>query len=1099
MPYKKIFKTAECSSLPHATHKSCEFCHAEGVPILPVRYAVHMPTENNQQGIAIPSITPSKDYPVLKTQQYILRLLRKGYLYLFDQTHQRLAAWYVTNDAKFMAFPLNATDANGVPDIIRKNTRKDEQEKPFKCKNTQNHIPASMIHWPATGQVVVWILYSEIPIPSAALQQQVHDTHWRETQMQCLKLNAPNASDIFPSSQIPMLLAENNDNRLSTYTPHKYYADAALGNSIGITFANYMANHQKKTGEAGVMIALKDDLGMFETLNYNRQLPEDRFNKEVGHAPDKKDEYQCTSSELETRRKIQCYNMFNMILKQSIDNIEEEVKRYDNLRKTPSGKITLAKEMIEKGLGDVNTPGAIYYAECAIDRKTPEKYAEELWKYLPELQETTTKNFLEHINTTEFLNFKSCYEQAVLDREKTLNAIDKEYSEWVMLRGPIICEGLRWTRNYITQAIFSKEIILRCLIGNIMTEHSHQLWHNYLLNPNQKSILVCALGLHDPDVIQQTTATLTSDEAGFIDKLLTTKNLFKLSKEVNTYISKVGIKIIIETTLALLNRPSTFISKSFSATAIKAMQEKWKPLLIRYHNIYRRLTGQTVLHMVDFELYHGDYQNFIHSLPKDILPDVDLNQLKNVATVEDSTGRKIQVSNLPYDQSSSKNDGTKIKVTLLVEGKDIGTIKKSSYNGEHSCTVTLKETNETFTIHPTEARKLERSFKNLSKQGIMKPSHSIISVFLAINSLYDAYKNGINKPEDMVSLVSSVLGMTKASAGLIDTFNKGLVESNEVSELRLLSSAPWCQKVGTASNVLGVVSAGYELINALKAWQNGEPTRVVTWLCIGASLSSITAILGFVELLPGIGIIVAGIGMLLGTLFTAFSLQALSLPQRIWLNRCIFGHPNNHYYGNNPFGYEKKQKIIENFGENKSISVPHSIMSSTSQYENLLKEYHRQALHEEIDALAMLVQGITLEVAVTPGCDGKNLFFKEPGYLQDYISPPYIAPKLSITISMPEKTDGYIDIELITSDSLDGTFTLYKKNKLTYKKVDREILPIEKGNTQNIIFSASHDESITSINIKFDIEIKDYTIHFMFSTIDEQYVPVAQDRVNFHG
>ncbi len=116
----------------------CEFCERKGLPILPVRYAVCQRNDRNRPVPELPEerireftdigldkawdengqhirtvddevrpwITDSTSSQVNK---YILRQLRQGYLYFYDQDNPDGMYWYayaITSDGKYYQFPV---------------------------------------------------------------------------------------------------------------------------------------------------------------------------------------------------------------------------------------------------------------------------------------------------------------------------------------------------------------------------------------------------------------------------------------------------------------------------------------------------------------------------------------------------------------------------------------------------------------------------------------------------------------------------------------------------------------------------------------------------------------------------------------------------------------------------------------------------------------------------------------------------------------------------------------------------------------------------------------------------------------------------------
>ena len=221
-----------------------------------------------------------------------------------------------------------------------------------------------------------------------------------------------------------------------------------------------------------------------------------------------------------------------------------------------------------------------------------------------------------------------------------------------------------------------------------------------------------------------------------------------------------------------------------------------------------------------------------------------------------------------------------------------------------------------------------------------------------------------------------------------------MVSTEEVGKLRLLSATPLLQKVSMASNILGIVSAVLDVLKAVDAYRNGEPGVIVAWMGASAVISAISGILAFYALNAwwsfGITLVLAVITIALAIL----TMQELTLPQRLWVHRSVFGRPNHNYYNSIPFGGDKPR------------SLPNDPAAADEW-----KDYQRRALNEEAQALGMLVSGITLEVnAIVPAIKNVDPLFPEWKGAQNKDAPEYSEPVAIIKIAIPENLNGTIEI-----------------------------------------------------------------------------------------
>ncbi len=96
----------------------CNFCDKHGLLIMPVRYAI-APLELGLPLVAAPlkvedaphSVGNGKkqDLTLHGSVQYTTRVLRSGYLYVYDEKRDRMDAYWISKDGYFMRFPAETT------------------------------------------------------------------------------------------------------------------------------------------------------------------------------------------------------------------------------------------------------------------------------------------------------------------------------------------------------------------------------------------------------------------------------------------------------------------------------------------------------------------------------------------------------------------------------------------------------------------------------------------------------------------------------------------------------------------------------------------------------------------------------------------------------------------------------------------------------------------------------------------------------------------------------------------------------------------------------------------------------------------------------
>lgn len=85
---------------------TCEFCEKKGLPIFPARFAI-APTSASTPRASGKMLPLGCDYSVIDLgahAQYTVRMLRSGYLYMYNEALKRWSAWFVTEGGYFMPF-----------------------------------------------------------------------------------------------------------------------------------------------------------------------------------------------------------------------------------------------------------------------------------------------------------------------------------------------------------------------------------------------------------------------------------------------------------------------------------------------------------------------------------------------------------------------------------------------------------------------------------------------------------------------------------------------------------------------------------------------------------------------------------------------------------------------------------------------------------------------------------------------------------------------------------------------------------------------------------------------------------------------------------
>ncbi|MBZ9556826.1 hypothetical protein KGQ96_01935, partial [Halomonas coralii] len=291
---------AASGETPGMENGRCAFCERKGLPILPVRYAV---CERNDRNSGIPELPESRireftdimldqslevgeEKPVANSRmvpssvekvvsgssdnqvnKYILRQLRQGYLYLYDQDNPEGMYWYayaITADGKYYQFPvLNPKPLDKIE---------------FSCKNKPNDaLNASLITLPNPDKSrILYYAFTEHAWPPEHIQMVGGDRAWRDTHMQKVDIKAWVNGDAqafaYGTNELGWV-AEYSDGAddlseqfWSSGPQRKLFDREQLKNAMDLRLDHAASRYQGK----GLILAVKDEAGIIDELNAYR-------------------------------------------------------------------------------------------------------------------------------------------------------------------------------------------------------------------------------------------------------------------------------------------------------------------------------------------------------------------------------------------------------------------------------------------------------------------------------------------------------------------------------------------------------------------------------------------------------------------------------------------------------------------------------------------------------------------------------------------------------------------------------------------------------------------------------------------------------------
>lgn len=270
------------------TSTRCEFCDKRGLPLLLVRDAIA------PAGAGAP-LAPSLPIELAPTAaHYTKRLLRSGYVNVYDEARRRWEAYFVTADGYF--FKLLQTP--GVTPVT--------PSKPFNCPNEAHRAVASCITISDPKNASkVWIGFSDV-LWTDAVRRAHEDVAYRKRHMTEIDVKAALAGNYGSHRSVAQV-----DSTLAEYALPATRAKASFGWTPSTFVSRYgQAERLKQECETlrpgGLMVTLLDPVGIVQELaalmKRNAELfatsrPEDKMNLAASMAIDSIEEAIRTQAE----------------------------------------------------------------------------------------------------------------------------------------------------------------------------------------------------------------------------------------------------------------------------------------------------------------------------------------------------------------------------------------------------------------------------------------------------------------------------------------------------------------------------------------------------------------------------------------------------------------------------------------------------------------------------------------------------------------------------------------------------------------------------------------------------------------------------------
>lgn len=250
---------------------SCEFCDKRGLPVLPVRYA----TAPKAAGAPITRALDADGKEIIglgSYAHYTRRLLRNGYLYVYDEARKRWEGYFITDSAHFMRFHVGKP----VPPVYT------ADKKP--CDRAGHQEVAGMITIPDPKNATqVWFGFSDVEWTAAVLKKH-QDAAYRKKHMQVLDVKKALAHgkqpNVHPIKELGSKVAEYACDPAKALATSGFKGALFPFNARKSQLEETLAAANALRKDAGIILSLHDPVGVAVELSTAMSQRYDQFKQQ---------------------------------------------------------------------------------------------------------------------------------------------------------------------------------------------------------------------------------------------------------------------------------------------------------------------------------------------------------------------------------------------------------------------------------------------------------------------------------------------------------------------------------------------------------------------------------------------------------------------------------------------------------------------------------------------------------------------------------------------------------------------------------------------------------------------------------------------------
>ena len=243
------------SAAPKMCENPCETCAKEGLPLLLTRYAL-MPSEAQAPKLADQLDSPDlQKVPLGDTAHYGLRLLRSGYVYVFDEKRNHWDEYFVTTDGFLSKMPPR----------IRALISQPKPKTEFQCARSGASPLAGVITVRnAKHADKVWIGFSDVEWTDAVFMAHQSAAH-RQKHMQCVTVSGGKVAaqpGTAPLKQLDQVVPEFKMPKVRAQTSFDNWCPHPFNSRQGAAAALLQAADKIRPGDGAAIVALHDPVGL---------------------------------------------------------------------------------------------------------------------------------------------------------------------------------------------------------------------------------------------------------------------------------------------------------------------------------------------------------------------------------------------------------------------------------------------------------------------------------------------------------------------------------------------------------------------------------------------------------------------------------------------------------------------------------------------------------------------------------------------------------------------------------------------------------------------------------------------------------------------